>query len=42
MSNLGNMGAPFLVTMAQLLKYKAIFMGGFLNIAGGASMMMVK
>lgn len=42
MSNLGNMGAPFLVTFAQILNFKAIFVGGFLNIGGGALMLLVK
>lgn len=42
MSNLGNMGAPFLVTLSQFLRFKAVFVGGFLNLAGGASMLAVK
>ena len=42
MSNLGNMAAPFLVTLSQFLRFKAVFIGGFLNIAGGASMLLVK
>jgi hypothetical protein len=42
MSNLGNMGAPFLVTLAQFIGVKAIFIGGFLNLGGGASMLIVK
>jgi len=41
MSNLGNMGAPFLVTLAQFLRFKAIFVGGFLNLIGGSSMLLV-
>jgi len=36
------MGAPFLVTLAQFLNFKAIFVGGFLNLAGGTSMLIVK
>ena len=42
MSNLGNMGAPFLVTLSDFLNFKAVFVGGFLNLAGGASMLLVK
>lgn len=42
MSNIGNMGAPFLVTLSQFLGFKAVFVGGFLNIAGGTSMLAVK
>ena len=42
MSNLGNMGAPFLVRLAQVLRFEAVFVGGFLNLAGGASMLLVK
>lgn len=42
MSNLGNMGAPFLVTLSQHLSIKAVFLGGFLNFGGGASMLLVK
>ncbi len=42
MSNLGNMGAPFLVSLSQTLRFKAVFVGGFLNIAGGISMILVK
>ena len=42
MSNVGNMGAPFLVTLAQVLSFKAVFVGGFLNVAGGTSMFLVK
>lgn len=42
MSNLGNMGAPFLVTLAQFMRFKAIFVGGFLNLVGGSSMLLVE
>jgi hypothetical protein len=42
MSNFGNMGAPFLVTLANFSSLKAIFMGGFLNVIGGFSMLIVK
>jgi hypothetical protein len=42
MSNLGNMGAPFLVTLANYSKLKAVFIGGFLNIGGGLAMLIVK
>ena len=36
------MGAPFLVTLSDFLNFKAVFVGGFLNLAGGASMLLVK
>lgn len=42
MSNFGNMGAPFLVTFAIFKGLKAVFLGGFLNLAGGLSMFIVK
>ena len=42
MSNLGNMVAPFLVTLAQISNVKAIFFGGFMNLIGGLSMLLVK
>lgn len=42
MSNFGNMGAPFLVTFALFEGVKAVFVGGFLNLAGGLSMCIVK
>jgi len=42
MSNFGNMGAPFLVTLAQYIGIKAVFLGGFLNIGGGVYMLAVK
>jgi len=42
MSNLGNMGAPFLVTLAQIMSVKAVFIGGFMNLVGGVSMFLVK
>ena len=42
MSNLGNMAAPFLVTVSDDLGVKAIFIGGFVCIAGGLSMSFVK
>ena len=42
MSNLGNIGAPFLVTLSQHMRFKAVFVGGFLNLVGGVSMLLVK
>ena len=42
MSNFGNMGAPFLVTLAQYLSIKAVVVGGIFNIGGGLSMLYVK
>lgn len=42
MSNLGNMAAPFLVTISQVSKVKAVFFGGFMNLLGGVSMLLVK
>jgi hypothetical protein len=42
MSNLGNMGAPFIVTLANFSKLKAVFIGGFFNIGGGLTMLLVK
>jgi hypothetical protein len=42
MSNLGNMAAPFLVTLAQISSVKAVFIGGFMNIIGGVSMLIVE
>lgn len=42
MSNLGNMGAPFLRSGAAKIGVKGVFIGGFVCIAGGASMLLVK
>ncbi len=42
MSNLGNMAAPFLVTISQVSNVKAVFFGGFVNLLGGVSMLLVK
>jgi hypothetical protein len=42
MSNLGNMAAPFLVTLANFSQLKAVFIGGFFNIGGGLAMLIVK
>ena len=42
MSNLGNMIAPFLVTISGELHLKAVFIGGIICIAGGLSMFLVK
>ncbi len=42
MSNLGNMAAPFLVTISQASNVKAVFFGGFMNLLGGVSMLLVK
>ena len=42
MSNLGNMAAPFLVTVAGELRVKAVFIGGIICIVGGLSMLFVK
>lgn len=42
MSNLGNMAAPFLVTGAGEIGVKGVFFGGFVCIAGGVSMLLVK
>lgn len=42
MSNLGNMGAPFLVAGAGEIGFKAVFLGGFVCMAGGLSMIFVK
>ena len=42
MSNLGNMVAPFLVTLAGELRVKAVFIGGIICIVGGISMFFVK
>jgi hypothetical protein len=42
MSNLGNMAAPFFVTLAQVLSFEAVFIGGILNLVGGSSMLLVK
>ncbi len=42
MSNLGNMAAPFLVTLANFSNMKAVFIGGFFNLAGGMAMCIVK
>ena len=42
MSNLGNMAAPFLVTLADDGGVKGVFIGGFVCIAGGLSMFFVK
>ena len=30
------------MTLSQFLRFKAVFVGGFLNLAGGASMFGVK
>lgn len=42
MSNLGNMAAPFLVTLSDDAGVKGVFIGGFVCIAGGLSMFFVK
>lgn len=42
MSNLGNMAAPFLVTISDDIGVKAVFIGGFVCIAGGLCMSFVK
>ncbi len=42
MSNLGNMAAPFLVTLSEFTRVKSVFIGGFLNIGGGLLMLLVK
>jgi len=36
------MAAPFLVVGAEELGFKAVFIGGFICIAGGLSMLLVK
>ena len=42
MSNLGNMAAPFLVTVAGEIGVKGVLIGGIICIAGGISMLLVK
>ena len=42
MSNVGNMVSPFLVTIADEIGVKGVFIGGFVCIAGGISMLLVK
>jgi hypothetical protein len=42
MSNVGNMGAPFIVILAQEIGVKSVFVGGLLNLAGACSMLAVK
>lgn len=42
MSNIGNMGAPFLVILAQTIGVRAVMIGGLINIGGGLAMTIVK
>ena len=42
MSNLGNMSAPFLVTLGDELGVKGVFISGIVCIVGGLSMTFVK
>lgn len=42
MSNLGNMSAPFMVTLGNDIGVKGILISGIVCIAGGLSMTFVK
>ena len=42
MSNLGNMSAPFLVTLGDQIGVKGVFISGIVCIVGGLSMTFVK
>lgn len=41
-ANIGNMLAPFMVTLASNLKVKSVFIGGLMNVSAGIVMLLIK